>query len=55
MLRSLIGAVACLGLWILLAFVLALPSGWVHLPLAAGAVLLAKAIVEAGARASGEP
>lgn len=39
-------AVLCVIGWIILAFVLAIPSGWVHLPLALGAVLLAKAIGE---------
>jgi hypothetical protein len=31
---------------VVLAFVLAIPSGWVHLLLAAGAVLIAAGIVE---------
>ena len=35
----------CLVLWVLLAFVLAIPSGWVHVPLALGCVLLARAVV----------
>ncbi len=39
-------AILCVIGWIILAFVLAIPSGWVHLPLALGAVLLAKAIGE---------
>ena len=34
-----------LVLWVVLAFVLAIPSGWVHAPLALGCVLLARAIV----------
>jgi len=41
-----IGAVVCLALWILLAFVWALPSGWVHAPLAVATVLIAVAIVQ---------
>ncbi len=39
-------AIFCVIGWIILAFVLAIPSGWVHLPLALGTVLLAKAIAE---------
>ncbi len=39
-------AILCVIGWIILAFVLAIPSGWVHLPLALGAVLLAKVIGE---------
>ena len=45
---SFILAIACLILWVVLAFVVAIPSGWVHLPLAAGTVLLARAVVESG-------
>jgi uncharacterized membrane protein (DUF485 family) len=45
---ALILAVVCLVLWVILAFVAAIPSGWVHLPLAGGAVLLAVGIVESG-------
>ena len=41
----LLGGIAGLGLWIVLAFVLALPSGWVHLPLALGVCLIALAII----------
>ena len=32
--------------WVVLAFVAALPSGWVHLPLALGVILVAKGIVD---------
>ena len=32
-------------LWLVLAFALAIPSGWVHLPLAIGCILIARAIV----------
>jgi hypothetical protein len=39
------GAILCLVLWVVLAFVMALPSGWVHLPLAIGCILIARAIV----------
>jgi hypothetical protein len=42
---SLIGALACAALWIVLAFVAAIPSGWVHVPLVAAVILLARAIV----------
>jgi hypothetical protein len=44
MIVSIAGGVACLGLWIVLAFVVAIPSGWVHLPLAIGAVLIARGL-----------
>ncbi len=40
-------ALISLILWAVLAFAMAIPSGWVHLPLAAGVVLLAIGIVEA--------
>jgi hypothetical protein len=39
-------ALVALALWALLAFGLAIPSGWVHLFLAAAAVLIAIGIVE---------
>lgn len=42
---SAVGAVICITLWIVLAFVAAIPSGWAHLPLAVGTVLIAVAIV----------
>ena len=41
-----IAAVLCLLVWIVLAFVLALPSGWVHIPLMFGVLLIVKAIVD---------
>ena len=43
---ALAAAAVCLALWIVLAFVMAIPSGWVHLPLAIGACLVAIAIIE---------
>lgn len=39
-------ALASLILWAVLAFAMAIPSGWVHVPLAAGAVFIAIGIVE---------
>lgn len=45
MLGSILGGVACVGLWIVLAFVAAIPSGWVHLPLAIGVTLIARGLV----------
>lgn len=45
---SLLLAGASLALWIVLAFVKPIPSGWVHLPLAAAAALIAVAIIESG-------
>ncbi len=38
------GALICILLWIYLAFVAAIPSGWVHVPLAVGVVLVATGI-----------
>lgn len=43
---SALGAVVSLVLWIVLAFVVAIPSGWVHAPLALGSILIARAIVD---------
>ncbi len=42
---SMIGALFMLLLWVLLAFVLQFATGWVHVPLALSAVLLARAII----------
>ena len=38
-------ALVSLVLWAVLALAMAIPSGWVHVPLALGAVLIAIAIV----------
>lgn len=43
-------ALISLILWAVLALAMAIPSGWVHLPLAVGTVLVAVGIVEADAR-----
>jgi len=43
---TLLGAAASLALWVVLAFVAAVLSGWVHVPLAVGSVLVAKAIID---------
>lgn len=37
---SLVAAIASLVLWVVLVFVLAIPSGMAHLPLAVGTTLL---------------
>lgn len=42
---TLLAAVAALVLWVVLAFVVHVPSGWVHLPLAAGVLLLVRRVV----------
>lgn len=42
-----LGAVATLAAWVLTAFVLALPTGWVHALLAGGVLLTVRAIVGA--------
>jgi len=39
-----IAALLSLAAWVVLAFVLAVPSGWVHVPLAAGCVLMARGL-----------
>jgi uncharacterized membrane protein len=49
----LLAAVVCLALWIGLAFVWALPSGWVHIPLVVGVLLIVRAIVSADAERVG--
>ena len=43
---ALAGAAACIALWAVLALVMAIPSGWVHVPLAVGVCLIAMAIIE---------
>lgn len=42
-------AALCYAVWIGLAFVRALPSGWVHVALVAGVLLTVRAIVDADA------
>lgn len=44
-----IAAILCLTVWIVLAFVLAYPTGWVHVPLVLGVLLAVRAIVAADA------
>lgn len=39
-------ALFLLALWVVLAFVLAIPSGWAHVPLAVASVLMAVGIVK---------
>ena len=43
---ALAGAAGCIALWVVLALVMAVPSGWVHIPLALGVCLIAAAIIE---------
>jgi hypothetical protein len=38
--------IVLIGAWIVLAFVMAIPSGWVHFPLAAGVTLIAVGIIQ---------
>jgi uncharacterized membrane protein len=40
-----LAAILCLAIWVTLAFVLAFPTGWVHIPLIFGVLLIVKAIV----------
>jgi uncharacterized membrane protein len=47
-------AVVCLALWIVLAFVVAWPSGWAHVPLVAAVLVAVRAIVAADAERAGE-
>jgi uncharacterized membrane protein len=42
---SLAGAIVCLAAWVLLAFVFPVGSGWVHLLMAAGVILLIRRVV----------
>jgi 1,4-dihydroxy-2-naphthoate octaprenyltransferase len=50
---ALLLAAGCLALWVVLAFVMAVPNGWVHLPLAVGAVLIAVAIIQSSPAETG--
>ena len=43
----------CLALWIVLAFVIAWPSGWAHVPLVGAALLAVRAIVAGDAERAG--
>lgn len=42
---TLVAALVLLAAWLLLAFVLAVPTGWVHVPLAAAVILLVRRVV----------
>ena len=52
--KFLLVGTASLGAWIILAFGLAVPSGWVHIPLAVGTVLIAMGIVTGRGKSAGE-
>ena len=43
---SLLAAGVCFALWVVLAFVVAIHSGWAHAPLAIGTVFISKAIID---------
>jgi len=43
---AILGTVGLLILWIVLTFVMAIPSGWVHVPLVLATLLLVKGIVD---------
>jgi hypothetical protein len=47
-----LGAAAALALWVVTAFALALPTGWVHLLLVAGVLAAVRALVEGDRRRS---
>jgi uncharacterized membrane protein (DUF485 family) len=38
-------AILCLVVWFILAFVVAIPSGWVHVPLGLGSVFMVRGLV----------
>ena len=44
---------AAIAVWLILTFGVAVPSGWVHLPLAVGVVLIAMGIVKGSERSVG--
>lgn len=48
-----LATVLCLALWIVFAFVIAWPTGWVHVPLVAAALLAVRGIVAADAERAG--
>ena len=50
-----LASILCLALWIALAFVIAWPSGWAHVPLVAAVLLAVRAIVAADAERAGDP
>ncbi len=52
--KFLLVGTASLGAWMILAFWLAIPSGWVHLPLAVGTVLIAIGVVTGRGKSAGE-
>jgi hypothetical protein len=41
-----VAGVALIALWVILAFVAALPNGWVHAPLAVAAIFIAFGIIQ---------
>jgi hypothetical protein len=41
-----LAGVVMLVIWVVLAFVMAIPSGWVHVPLALGVSAIAIAIIQ---------
>ncbi len=43
---AILGAVVLLIFWIVLTFVMAIPSGWVHVPLVVAVLLVVKGIVD---------
>ena len=52
--KFLLVGTALLGAWMILAFGLAIPSGWVHVPLAVGTVLIAMGVVTGRGKSTGE-
>ena len=52
--KFLLVGTASLGAWMILAFGLAIPSGWVHVPLAVGTVLIAMGVVTGRGKSTGE-
>jgi hypothetical protein len=48
-----LGVLVCLGLWIVLTFVMDLRTGWTHLALVAAVLLAVRAIVAGDAQRAG--
>jgi len=52
--KFVIAGCALLGVWMVVTFGLAIPSGWTHVPLAVGVVFLAIGVVTWNADSSGD-
>ncbi len=52
--KFVIAGFTLLGVWMIVAFGLAIPNGWAHLPLAVGVACLAIGVVTWSAESSGD-